>query len=265
MKTAVVSFFYPAVVDYLNSLKHALNGQTWKDFTLLIFNDGLNQMDLDDFTEGLESDYLVIEAQGTPAEIRYEALDYLKNSDFDALIFQDSDDSLSQNRVETVCGLLESYDIVVNDLNIIGPSGETLLEGYWKKRIEGLQKFTFEHLIPYNFAGFTNTSIRRSLLDSSQYRTDHELIAVDWWVFFKLMRDSNVSGVFTSDTFSEYRQHGNNIIGIQSDSERISKIRSKHFEALKDTEGELEMEDLLNSAKYFSGASHDNLFWWELN
>ena len=72
-----------------------------------------------------------MEAGKNPIENREKGINYCINQGYDILIFGDSDDYFSRNRVEKSIELLSKYSIVVNDLNLFDKQiNETMVHSY---------------------------------------------------------------------------------------------------------------------------------------
>ena len=264
-RTALVTFLYPAAEKYLSELVADLNKQTDKNFTVIAFNDGVQKPE--QWLNSLEIPYQVLSVKAdTPMAIRFEALKLLRteNVSFDYLIFQDSDDGLSANRVEVTSNLLQDYQLVVNDLDIIDERGQILSTHIWKERFAKKSTFSSENLESYNFTGLGNTAIRTQLLESVPEQPRQELIAVDWFIFYSIMKKTAILGYRTSQCTTLYRQHSQNSIG-QMTAEKYDlalKVRAKHAAALQAQN--LNVPESLQSIYPEPNHPYDNPFWWEL-
>jgi hypothetical protein len=262
-KIAVVTFIYPAVKKYIGDLIFYLNSQTYRDFVLIVFNDGV--VDANSWFYQLKNTYQIENVEkDTPMGIRFQAFEKLKCMNLEYLIFQDSDDGLSPNRIEVLSKLLQKYPMVVNDIDLIDDSGSLKYPNYWKKRFDLKPTFFSSDLALYNFAGLGNTAIKSCLLEQLPQKPKIDLIAVDWYIFYCLMRASNAIGYCTSECTTLYRQHDQNIIGLKTNSKQefVSKVREQHFTAL--LQAGIFDDSKIEDNKIDSIESSFNPFWWEI-
>lgn len=264
-KIALVTFIYPSVRKYLPSFVDYLNQQSIQECHLLIFNDGIETPDK--WFGALKMPYRVITIKSTsPLEIRFEALNYLKETSFGKFIFQDSDDGLSANRVEVVDKLLDKYDLVVNDLDLMDSTGNIITQKIWSNRFKLRSEFKAEEILNYNFVGLGNTGIKKDILDYMPDKPNEFLIAVDWFLFFNMLRASKKAGYRTSECTTYYRQHSENTIGVPENSklDNIKDARRLHFSAMKWL---VDLTDITQREENIivpANKNHHYPYWWEI-
>ncbi len=217
----IIGVVYPGVepflTDYLNSIKNQMDSA----FDLLIINDGASeevQRKVTAFGEMMH-----IEGSRTPAEIRQIGIEYAISSGYEYIIFSDTDDYFSDNRVtDTKIGLKES-PFVFNEIELVDRQGKTLK----KKALEGLGVLKSYHnveaILDRNIFGLSNTACRVSCLHDIEIPLD--IVAVDWWIFTVLLINNN-PGRFLPAALTYYRQTGTNLIGMGEipDNKRILQI-----------------------------------------
>ena len=260
----LVLFIYPAIIRHLPYLVGEINGQTAKDFGIIVFNDGVD--DAEGYFGAVRVPFEIINMHGmSPVQIRFRAIQMLSEAASSMLIFQDSDDGMTPNRVDEVSRMLGDFPLVVNDLDLMDEEGEVFALRIWTGRLGEQLPFTGEALRHSNFAGFGNTALRTEML---RYRPQHpqgELLAVDWFVFFFILHKSGETGLFTSACSTRYRQHAGNSIGLMSAEKREQaiRVRAQHEQAL----GEVGIPHVFNENKHIrpSSTGKQPLFWWELN
>src|SRR5690554_5171278 len=102
MKKSVcfVTVIFPDNVEFFKDFIVSINQQTINDFHLIIFNDGVK--DIDRLKILIEVEYSIVDfpEEITIAQNRSFVLAYLKQSKFHYAIFGDSDDYFPSNRVE---------------------------------------------------------------------------------------------------------------------------------------------------------------------
>lgn len=265
LNTALVTFIYPSVRKYLPSFVDCLNQQTTQEYHLLVFNDGIETPD--QWFEALRMPFKIITTKSTsPLAIRFEALNYLKETSFEKLIFQDSDDGLSTNRVELVNKWLDKYDLVVNDLDLMDSDGNMSAQKIWSNRFKLKSEFKSEDILNHNFVGLGNTGIKKIMLDYIPDKPTENLIAVDWFLFFIMLRASKKAGFRTSECTTYYRQHSENTIGVSENTklDNIKAARKLHFSALNKlgdfTDITQYEENIIVPAK----KNHQYPYWWEI-
>lgn len=277
-KVAFFSVVYPSVKPYLDNFFKSLNNQTFKKFDLVIINDGFGSIKL---YKDLYSSLNIVEIELTlpPAKIREYGLNYLKEEGYELIIFGDSDDFYSINRVEQAIKYLNSNDIVVNDLCIVDKNGNVLEENYLSARISHDEEILITHIEEKNFMGLSNTAIKGKIIDNIIF--DAEMMAVDWFLFSCFLIRGH-KAKFINSTSTYYRQHENNMIGINGiDEAKIIKgisVKEKHYKRLSELDERyhemyLKYYNLLNIVankemlkmyiKYISEMKIDHAFWWE--
>ncbi len=205
-KTLILSVAYPGVEGYLSDYSASLQDQTHQDFDLLILNDGVST----EIRGNLPPQAKVIEVeQGkTPAEIRFQGLSFALDNHYDYLIFSDTDDYFSENRVgDSIAGLKE-YDFVYNRLRTVtdgGGEGREVL-GAYPPGCAG-----YESILERNLFGLSNTAVTVKVLEGIYI--PGELIAVDWWIFTILLL-RGCRGGYVKDAVTYYRQSDDNTVGM---------------------------------------------------
>jgi hypothetical protein len=259
---AVVTFAYEASSKYFNSLVDSLNNQSVSNFEVVIFND--NAKESIRYFEKLKVKYQIFDLlKDTPTGIRFQGFKILKKLNYDIYIFQDCDDELSKSRVKDVSLMAQKYKLVVNDLDLIDHFSNVYELKIWQSRFAFKSTFSYNDILNYNFVGLGNTTIHKSLFDFFPSRPKGDIPALDWYIFFSVLKTSLIIGVFTSSCSTKYRQHSNNEIGI-AEVEKINYIIQvkKKFNSLI---GRTELlKDSPNFKLPIKKPNHFP-FWWELN
>lgn len=271
MKNAVVTFIYPYALKYLDEFEKCLSIQTFKDFDLVIFNDGVS--DLKEAISGYNDHFEIISVSGTPMQIRFEAFGWLNKSGYDKIIFQDIDDSMSSNRVECLINLLNSYEIVANDLSLMNEKGDIYEESVWSKELGDLFSFNYEFISDKNILGIGNSAIRRQILEVPIKQSSTPVVA-DWFIYYQLLHNGRLSAIFTNQCQTYYRQHEDNMAGIKEFSEDrlnyVIKVKEAQYNGLKEVGIELknEMEVLAKQKESIDrildlNKNRSRFFWWD--
>lgn len=216
---------------YLHDFFRSLQKQTYKDFDVLVLNDKFEYLDklIKPYTD---LNIIILPYSGTPAQNRKYSIDYIKEKNYDIAVFGDSDDYFSTNRIKKSIELLDDYDIVVNDLSLFNTDG-IYIDKYISNRIANKTNITIDMIKDKNIFGLSNTAVRVDIL--SEMNFDRELIAVDWYMFSKLLLDGN-KAVFTNETLTYYRQYSLNTVGIGDITkdiiERGIEVKLMHYSLL---------------------------------
>lgn len=257
----LITFVYPGAVEYIDFLIFNLNNQSDLNYCVLFFNDGVKH--LEHYLKEIRVPYFIYDIQGlNPKEIRFKGLELLKALSFKKIIFQDSDDGLSTNRIEVTSKLLDSFPLVVNDLDLMNDKGDVFKKNIWKNRFNQKNEFYHRDISCSNFVGLGNTSIRKELLNYLPKCPQSNIIAVDWFLFYVLLKNSNSLAYRTSLCKSMYRQHESNTVGLKKASnEFINKVKKLHQRALNEVGITLFLDQKSDSNK--NNYNTSELFWWE--
>jgi glycosyltransferase involved in cell wall biosynthesis len=223
---------FPLVRDFLEDYLRSLAAQTTKDFDLVVFNDGFDG--LDEFLGGFAPHVIVVPCSGSPASVRKQAIEFMRQAGYERIIFTDADDTFAPNRVEVVAGLLHKHDIVLNDLTVVERNGACVHERYLSRRLDDGARITLEYILDKNVFGLSNTGVRIPCIPGDLTLPEN-LVAVDWYLF-SLLLAYGADAVFTSRTETFYRMHGNNTIGLGGDIatglDRGIAVKQLHYRLL---------------------------------
>jgi len=270
MSSVLVTYVYPSVQCYLPRLIDCINNQTADKFEVIFFNDGLNSLENYLGDDKIKIPYHTFDLGGTIAEIRFKSFHILSKSKYDNIIFQDADDRMTKNRIEEVINYLESYQIVVNDIDLIDEGGNKIGKYFWSDRVSHESSLDSNFLLDKNIVGLGNSSVKKDLL-KLPFKESESVIAVDWFFFYQLLSLSNSEGIFINSARTLYRQHGMNTVGLtQVNESRIAqakKVKEIHYRELNKIgyDFELQLSKLqragtINTHRINKKKHH---FWWE--
>jgi hypothetical protein len=230
---AVFVVIFPAIEHFLKEYFISLEKQSFKDFDIVVINDGFDSFQKAIGTSPLRIDE--IRHGGTPSKIREFGIRHLQENNYEYVVFTDADDTFAPNRIEKSIELLKYHDIVVNDITTISKEGNILDSLYISNRLTNRAEIVFEFIIDKNIFGFSNTSLRLSCLQE-QITFNGNLIAPDWYFFSRLLL-KGCSTIFTNETVTYYRQYENNILGLAPmlDEEKLEKgikLKLAHYAEL---------------------------------
>jgi glycosyltransferase involved in cell wall biosynthesis len=266
-KLAFLTTVFPMNHIHLKEMLDSLVNQSVRDFDLIIVNDGLEGL-LDLFDEHLKHlNVIELKSVGNPIKNRQDGINYCIDMGYDILLFGDSDDVFSLNRVEQSISLLKTFDIVVNDLTLFNEEG-VLEDKYISNRLENNEKIYFDYIVNKNIFGLSNTAIKLTGAKFVELPTD--LIAADWYIFSMLLLEGK-NAIFTNETITYYRQHVKNLVGLNRIDRKSFyfglKVKEIHYKSLKVLTNKIDLQYKIycENSRSFEMTS-DLLYplWWEL-
>lgn len=265
MKTAFLTTIFPMNKQYLYDFFNSLKNQTYQNFDLIVVNDGYKDFDSIKTAYNQTLNITELQYSDTPAKNREYGINYCIDNNYDVLIFGDSDDYFEKNRVEKSFELLKKSDIVINDLTLFD---EICIheEKYLSHRLKNLDVVDFEFIKDKNIFGLSNTAI--NLCDVHKIIISDDLIAVDWYIF-SIFLMSGKKAIFTNETVSYYRQHQQNIVGLNKlDEASFQKgidVKQRHYKALNQIDKQFDLElNRLDTLSFNARKDFNNPLWWEL-
>jgi len=208
---AFLTTIFPMEGQFLIDFFDSLSGQTYDNFDVIVVNDGYdNFYDVKMKYQNLS--IIELPYSDTPAKNREYGINYCIEHKYDILIFGDSDDYFSNNRVELSLNMLNSNDIVVNDVSLFSDRGvyETM---YISNRLSDNSKVNYSYIKNKNIFGLSNTALKINILSKVSF--DKDLVAVDWYLYKGLLKNG-CKAIFTNKAITYYRQHKDNTIGLQA-------------------------------------------------
>ena len=211
MKTvAFLTTIFPMKKQFLIDFFDSLCIQTYSNFDVIVVNDGYDNLS-DIIVKYQNLSIIELPYSSTPAKNREYGINYCIDKNYDILVFGDSDDYFSKNRIDRSIQLLSNYEIVVNDLTLFNDIG-IIEHKYFSNRIENNSIINYSFIKDKNIFGLTNTAINLNILDKVKFK---ELeVEVDWCMFKKLLK-LDFNAIFTNEIISYYRQYSGNTIGLR--------------------------------------------------
>ena len=272
-RVALLTTIFPMKEKYLISFLTSLEKQTYLNFDLIVVNDGYkNFKEVKHRYKTLN--IIELKYSNTHAKNREFGINYILDNKYDILIFGDSDDYFKDNRVQVSIEYLAKYDIVVNDLSLFKEE-IVFSEQYISNRINNNTEIDLEFIKNKNIFGMSNTAIKLGDLDKISF--DKELIAIDWYLFSFLLING-YRAVFTTQTETFYRQHGQNIIGIgELTRESVLKgidLKIRQYKILAESDKSygtlliemLQLQQNIEDNEVMDVIKKQNIkypFWWE--
>lgn len=238
-KVAVIGVVYPGVEHYLDDYFYSLENQVYKEFDICIFNDGMDSSVLNNYLSKYPNLNIYVNEilnSFTPAQIREYAILDVKDK-YDYLIFSDTDDYFSSNRIKKSLVHLCDYDFCYNDMILIDNNGMKIEnKTYFDNKNNPVLVNNYLNLLGENFCGLSNTAINLKTINLDFLMIPADIIAVDWWIF-SILSMKNYKGYFIKDVYTYYRQHESNIIGGLNIFDKNTiirgiKVKKNHYSLL---------------------------------
>ena len=225
--------FYPGAEPYVDEFIESVSNQTYRDFDLIIVNDGYKDTNLQSHYPKIN--IIEIKGNNSISANRAIGINYAIQKSYETLILCDVDDYMSPVRVEKCVNALEKVDIVVNDLDIVDANRKLIFKDYFQKSITQSLVLDKDFISNKNVFGFSNTALKVSKLSKVEFPVD--LRIVDWYYFTQLL-NGGLTAQFLPLSLTEYRQHTGNMIGISSFTldgfKKLLKFKIQHYNYFKD-------------------------------
>lgn len=191
-------------IPYLEAFFDSVSNQDTLSFDFLIINE---DVDIAQYTKWTKN-ATILQSIGNPLENRLQMIRYAKEKRYKYIIWQDSDDMCSPERITTILEEIGDCDVLVHDMRIIDNVGDKIGESFIGERFCNMD-ICFEDIKYKNFIGFGNTAVRVDCLSSNMYIPE-SIKAVDWWIACSLALDGkNIK--YINKTLSDYRQYDLNL------------------------------------------------------
>ncbi len=282
VETIVFSVIFPENLKYFSTFLKSLENQTDTNFKLLLVNDGV--INITSYLQKTNLKYEIHNVQHkTPFEIRIVGLKIISKLTPSYIIFADTDDTFSPNRVEVLVQYLKRYTFVCNDIDLMNDQGNILKKSFWSSRLKDNFEFDIHFIKNKNVIGLGNSAIQHKILDKILNKLAQIKEGNDWLFFSAAEEDLN--GIFLKHCSTHYRQHSNNLIGKKKINLEsfITQVEGKikHYTLLKkigfksyDLSKEINLNKnllrmTLNQPKTIQdkinkiNTLETNFFWWE--
>lgn len=228
-KIGIICSFHPLSIKYHKECLNSILNQTDKSFVFIMFDDGVGISE----PKSHEINIIYRKVKNiSPGKIKELGIKEAHKLDCDYVTFIDSDDVMKRNRIERIYDHIKKYQCktFIHNLDIIDEDGNTI-----RNKIFNFEKnkLGLEFFIDKNVAGFGNTVyLVKDLLELIPF--PKSVIALDWYLISILTSKKDI--MILDEPLIEYRQHTNNLLGINAYSKKklktIINIRDKHYESL---------------------------------
>lgn len=278
--TAFFTVIYPMPDHFLEKFFKSLVIQDSLYWDLIIVNDGFEAIEkfLNKFTE---LNVIVLKGEKNIVKNREIGINYILNKNYKYVVFGDSDDFFSNNRVSKSIEILQNQDLVVNELCAVNVKEEILQEDIFSQKLKNNTNIGFEFIRDKNIFGLSNTAVKAEFLKNIIF--DNSVVALDWFIFSQVLLKSQVKATFTNKITTWYRQHPLNIAGFKQNSnskiKKDLKVKMLHYGALAKINNDFTIpfknfcelnERISKSNKEFANyrekinkLNPNPVFWWE--
>ena len=271
---------------YLKDQLDSIINQTYKDFRLLISDDGST-----DNTKNILEDY---KKKDDRIEIFYQEknLGVVENFEFllkkveaKYFMFADQDDIWKEEKIEkSVNKMIETNsDLVYSDLEVVDEKLEVTYKSYWKLKgiYDKIKKYnSFESLYLNNFVtGCTIIAKSDCIEKVLPLPKTSKYVLHDYWLALIISETGKID--YIEEPLMKYRQHKNNNIGSKKKSEEMKsldeirelfiEVKKEHFTVFIENENKFTSEEIkkLNkkSLEYFEmleNKKNINFKGWQL-
>ena len=203
-KVALYTTIYSGVEQYLQDWCRSLENQGTREFDIWI---GVDDIDRNVILQYIRSKwnlrFISREVDDTPISLRLRALKMMV-TEYDALIFSDSDDIMEPTRVSASIQGIQSADIYGCALGLIDATGHRIGAYFGLKEGEVL-----DDVLPrYNFLGLSNTAWRSETLKNF-LSVPKTCVAMDWYLATQAW-GNGAAIIFDRTVRMRYRQYANN-------------------------------------------------------
>lgn len=246
-KNLLIGFFYKDAKKYFKYYFDSINKQDTNNFELLIIADNIK---LNIPKLKINYNLISVKEKKSISSIRNLALTHVKKNKYKIIIFSDTDDYFSPNRVSQSIYYLSKYDFVFNNIYKIDRKNKIIKKNLYFENKKNFMIDNINLILKYNYIGFTNSAIRVSTLNKIKF--PQKIIALDWYLF-SLILINKKKGLYLENVISFYREHSKNYsknkISIE-EIKNIINIKVLHYRNILN-----QLKNLENSIiykKYFS-------------
>jgi len=240
MKIIMFGVLYPKMENFWKEYVSCVNLQDDLDFELWFINNNFSLINnvREDVDENIKIRIFDLDILGLTGPKLWKQIIHLlsretKKENVDSIIFTDTDDTFTSDRVSKMKKALLSEKIVFTDLIPQTSDGKIKGELWYGSSVPVV--VSFKDIVSKNLLGLGHTAIYADLL-SKIYPISSELVVTDWWIYASLL-SQGYTAYFLKNCPYYYRQHSNTIAGVRSnfDADYIKyglKLKMKHYSFL---------------------------------
>ena len=222
---------------FLGDLFFSLEQQSFKDWRLIIRDDGSGDKTLDLLLRFKKEDserVLILNSNGLNLGPKGSFVELLKESTAEYIMFCDHDDywlpqkiEVSLKRMKEVEKLNPSKPVLVcSDLTITDKDLKIIHPSFWKHSRINIHNVNNIYRLAINNVAVGCTVMINRKAKSISDPIPEQAVMHDWWIALKVAQNGMI-GLIEESTIL-YRQHPNNAIGAKS-FKNYSRLRLTHF------------------------------------
>ena len=244
---------------YLSEQIESILNQTYKEFQLLISDDGSSDKTREIIEKYSKKDKRVkifFQKENLGIVGNFEFL--LKKVENPYFMFSDQDDIWDLNKIKKSINKIEQSkaDLIYTDLEVVDSNLNTTYNSYWKLKniYNKVKKYNnFESLYLNNFVtGCTILAKKEIILEVLPLPKNSKYVLHDYWLPLIISQKGKID--YIEEPLIKYRQHKNNKVGSKRKSDSIENfkemrdlfidVKKQHFTVFIENENKFLSEDI---------------------
>lgn len=254
---------YREALGFFAEFLQSIDNQTFKEFDLLIINDGVDESELKvRLDETSINSYVINNTTNLkPADLRVKLIEESKKRGYNLLVIGDCDDLFATTRVELIDKVQKKkpeYTFYYNEL----------LRFDFTPAMKDIPSTTEEisQILQNNYIGMSNAALNldKLSLDFIDSLKGCQSFVFDWYLFSRILC-SGGKGVLVEKAITYYRIYSGNFVGLDAEVDRELEVKKMHYSMMVDYNpiygsllekiNSLDMNNIQVQLK-------DNSFWW---
>lgn len=220
---------------FLKQLLNSLINQTYKDFNIIIRDDGSTDNTLMILKEykSLYPDRITL-VKSTPSKsAKNNFFELMNHASSDYIMFCDQDDVWLEDKIELTLNKMKQAEkafksttpiLCHTDLKVVDKNLNVLNPSFFKMQKFDISKNSLNRALVQNIVTGCTVMINKALLNLAKGTNSDDIIMHDWWLYLIASAFGKVEVIKTPTIL--YRQHGENQIGA-SDPSKASYYAKK--------------------------------------
>ena len=212
---------------YLKAQLDSIISQTYKEFNIIIRDDGSQDSSLDIIKEfKLQYPEKVQIVEGSPSKsAKNNFFELMNHATSDYVMFCDQDDFWLENKIELTLNKMKESEkdygastpvLCHTDLAVVDSTLNVLHPSFYKMQKFDISKTSINRAMVQNIVTGCTVMINKPLLELAINTNSEDVIMHDWWLFLIASAFGKVEAVNIPTIM--YRQHNNNQLGAQDPS-----------------------------------------------
>lgn len=214
---------YPSIhfETFLKDCFSSIASQSFKNFSLYLFYDGLNLIQQEKVKQtcyafNLNPTFIHKQSLGAlhPSQIRHQMIAFSIENNFEILIFSDFDESVDSNRLELTLPMMKDWDFAYCNAYITDFNHQKLHDQDLHTLLQIPSTITeLTPILDKNFVGLGSLAINLTRYGDKHPKTLPHTLAYDWFLATHMLL-CHLKGASIPLSFTQYRQHSDTYIGI---------------------------------------------------